>query len=308
MKQPSTFALPAARLAALIMAAAAAAAALHPAPAAAQSVVTAVNGNPITTFDVAEYGKILRLDRRPASPADALEAVVADRLRFDEAHHWGVDATDADLASALQKAAATLKMDTSAYSEAAAKAKIDITTIRNHFRAVGAWDTLVRARNRGVGATEEEIAAAVQKGGGFGVSDYRLQQIIFVLPANPPPALIEARMASAKALRNRFDGCANGLQLARSLPDVAVKEPMSRTSDSLNPVLRKTLAETSAGMLTSPERSTSGIEMLAVCDKSAGDTNTLHDQVQKNIVTDKLVSVSAQMYKDLRKTAVISKN
>ena len=296
------------RFAAAVLATAGAMAALGTGPAAAQAVVTAVNGDPITTFDVAEYAKILKLDRKPASAADALEAVVADRLRYDEARHWGVDASDSDLSTALQKAAATVKMDTQAYSEAAAKAKIDLSTIRYHLRAEGAWNNLVRARNKGVGATEEEIAAAIQKGGGAGISDYRLQPVIFVLPANPSPAVVEARMAAAKALRNRFDGCANGLQLARSLPDVAVKEPMSRTSDALSPSLRKMLADTSAGMLTIPERSVNGIEMLAVCEKSSGDSNTLHDQVQKNLVADKLVAVSAQMYKDLRKTAVVSKN
>ena len=140
------------------------------------------------------------------------------------------------------------------------------------------------------------------------MTNYRLQQIVFVVPANPSPAVLQARLDAAKALRNRFDGCNNGLQLARQLPDVAVKEPMSRTSDSFSPALRKVLSETQKGMLTVPDRTTNGIEMIAVCDKNDGDTNTLHDQVQKDIISQKLVGVSAQMYKDLRKTAVISKN
>ncbi len=277
--------------------------------ASAQAVVTAVNGDPITTFDVAEYAKILRLERKPSSQADALEAVVGDRLRYDEARHWGVDAADSDVTSALQKASAAVKMDTNTFSQAAAKAKIDLPTIRNHFRSAAAWDALVRARNKGVGATEEEVAAAIAKGGTDKVTNYRLQQVIFVLPVNPTPAEIESRMAEAKALRNRFDGCDTGLQLARSLPNVAVKEPMSRSSDALSPALRKVLSETQRGMLTIPDRSTNGVEMVAVCDKDdAKDDATLHEQVQKNLIAEKLVSVSAQMYKDLRKTAVISKN
>ncbi len=278
-------------------------------PATAQAVVTAVNGDPITTFDVAEYEKILRLERKPASQADALEAVVGDRLRYDEARHWGIDAADSDVTSALQKASAAVKMDTTAFSQAAAKAKIDLPTIRNHFRSSAAWDALVRARNKGVGVTEEEVAAAIAKGGTDKVTNYRLQQVIFVLPVNPAPAVIEGRMAEAKALRNRFDGCDTGLQLARSLPNVAVKEPMSRSSDALSPGLRKVLSETQRGMLTIPDRSTNGVEMVAVCDKDdAKDDATLHEQVQKNLIAEKLVGVSTQMYKDLRKTAVVSKN
>lgn len=278
-------------------------------PAAAQAVVTAVNGDPITSFDVAEYEKILRLEHKPASQADALEAVVADRLRYDEARHWGVDAADGDITAALQKVSASVKMDTQTFSQAAAKAKIDLETIRAHFRAMAAWENLVRARNKGVGVSEEEIAAAIAKGGTDKVTNYRLQQVIFVLPVNPTPAIVESRLAEAKALRNRFDGCDTGMQLARSLPNVAIKEPMSRSSDALSPGLRKVLAETQRGMLTVPERSTNGVEMVAVCDKDdAKDDTTLHEQIQKNLIAEKLVAVSAQMYKDLRKTAVISKN
>ncbi len=299
----------AARAAVVVLTAAGATATLASSPAAAQAVVTAVNGDPITTFDVSEYGKILRLERKPASQADALEAVVGDRLRYDEARHWGIDAADSDVTAALQKASAAVKMDTTTFSQAAAKAKIDLTTIRNHFRASAAWDALVRARNKGVGVSEEEIAAAIAKGGTDKVTNYRLQQVIFVLPVNPTPAIIESRLAEAKALRNRFDGCDTGLQLARSLPNVAIKEPMSRSSDALSPGLRKVLAETQRGMLTVPDRSSNGVEMVAVCDKDdAKDDATLHEQVQKNLIADKLVGVSAQMYKDLRKTAVISKN
>ncbi|WP_237476465.1 hypothetical protein [Lichenibacterium dinghuense] len=277
-------------------------------PASAQSVVTAVNGDPITSFDVAEYEKILRLERKPASSADALEAVVGDRLRYDEARHWGIDSSDSDLSQQLQKVAASVKMDVSTFTQASAKAKIDIDTIRAHLRSIAAWDNLVRARNKGVGATEEEINAAIAKGGSDKVTSYRLQQIVFVVPVNPSPAVLQARMDAAKALRNRFDGCGNGLQLARQLPDVAVKEPMTRNSDSFGPALRKVLAETQKGMLTMPDRTTNGIEMLAICDKNDGDSSTLHDQVQKDIIASKLAGVSAQMYKDLRKTAVVSKD
>ncbi len=298
----------AALLAGMTMLACAGSAAL-PVPASAQAVVTAVNGDPITTFDVDEYTKILRLERKPASRAQALEAVVEDRIKYDEARHWGIDGSDADIGTTLTKVATSVKMDSQSFSEAATKAKIDLDTIRNHLRAMAAWDNMVRARNKGIGATDEEINAEIAKGHVDTVTKYRLQQVIFVLPANPAPAVVESRIQQARALRNRFDGCDTGLQLARSLPDVAVKESMSRESDALSSAFRKVLAETPRGMLTPPERSVNGVEMVAVCDKNdASDSTTLHDRVQNALITSKLSSVSAKMYQDLRGTAVISKN
>ncbi|MGI4765023.1 MAG: hypothetical protein ACRYGP_08150, partial [Janthinobacterium lividum] len=226
MKLGTPSAARAARVAALLLCVVGTSSATGIGPAFAQAVVTAVNGDPVTTFDVSEYEKILRLEHKPASSADALEAVVADRLRYDEARHWGVDATDSDLSATLQRTAAALKMDVNSFTQASAKAKIDLDTVRSHLRASAAWDNLVRARNKGVGATEEEINAAIAKGGTDKVTSYRLQQIVFVVPASPSPAILQSRLDAAKALRNRFDGCNNGLQLARQLPDVAVKEPM----------------------------------------------------------------------------------
>ena len=280
-----------------------------PVPAAAQSVVTAVNGDPITTFDVDEYMKILRLEHKPSSRSDALEAVTADRLKYDEARHWGVDGSDSDIGTVLARVATSVKMDAQGFSEAAGKAKIDLDTVRNHLRAIAAWDNLVRARNKGLGVTEEEVTAEIAKGTVDKITNFRLQQVIFVLPANATPAMVESRIAQARALRNRFDGCDTGLQLARALPDVAIKESMSRTSDSLSAGLRKVIAETPRGMLTVPERTTNGVEMVAVCEKSdASDSSTLRERVQKDLIANKLVAESAKMYKDLRATAVIGKN
>ena len=84
---------------------------------------------------------------------------------------------------------------------------------------------------------------------------------------------------------------------------------MRRTSDSLSAGLKKLISETPRGMLTTPERTANGVEMVAVCEKSdASDATTLRERVQKDLITTKLVAESAKMYKDLRATAVIGKN
>ena len=110
----------------------------------------------------------------------------------------------------LARVATSVKMDAQGFSEAAGKAKIDLETVRNHLRAIAAWDNLVRARNKGLGVTEEEVTAEIAKGTVDKVTNFRLQQVIFVLPANATPASVESRIAQARALRNRFDGCDTG--------------------------------------------------------------------------------------------------
>ena len=276
----------------------------------AQAIVTAVNGDPITTFDIDEHAKILKLTRRPAGREAALEDVIADRLKFDEARKWGIDAADSDITAVLARLAAESKMQPQAWAEAAQRAHIDMDTVRYHLRALGAWDAFVRSRNKTLGVSDEEISAQLAKQGTAAkITDYDLRQVVFVVPVGASPAVIDARIKEAQALRNRFTDCESGLPLARALPDVAVKEPTNRASDTLSPELRNLLADTPKGRLTTPNRDASGIEMIAVCDKTEdSEPTTLRERVQKELLNDKLAVQAEDMYKTLRASAVVSKN
>lgn len=281
-----------------------------PAPVRAQAVVTAVNGSPITTFDVDEHVKILKLLHRPAGRAEALEDAIADRLKYDEARRWGIDASDTEVSATLAKLAAEAKLQTNALVDAATRARIDGETFKTHVRSLAAWSTYVRARNKTLGVSEEEVTAQLQKqSGGLHITDYVLRQVVFVVPAKASAADVENRIRAAQALRNRFQDCGTGLQLARGMSDVAVKETIRRASDVISPALQKVLSETPTGHLTQPARGPEGVEMIAVCDKSeAGDPTTLRERVQAQLLNDRLAAESVRMYKELRERAVVSKD
>ncbi len=275
----------------------------------AQAILTAVNGDPITTFDVDEHAKLLKLSHKSASRNEAIESVVEDRLKFDEARHWGIDASDSDITAELARVAGEAKMQPQAWVDAVQRAKIDSDRVRLHLRSQAAWDSFVRQRNKTLGVSDEEINAQLAKEGtNAKITDYDLRQIVFVLPANARAAAVEGRLKEAQSLRNRFQDCESGLPLARSLPDVAVKEPLHKASDSLTPALRTTLADTPRGRLTAPNRAAAGIEMVAVCNKTDdSDATTLRERIQKEILTNKLETESLSMYKKLRASAVVSK-
>ena len=54
-------------------------------------------------------------------------------------------------------------------------------------------------------------------------------------------AVIDAKRREADNLRNRFVSCNEGLKLARAVRDVAVREPITRSSADLSPQLRDLL-------------------------------------------------------------------
>ena len=92
--------------------------------------------------------------------------------------------------------------------------------------------------------------------------------------ADPVPgaARLAARRCSrrrkeAEALRARFKGCDEGMPLARTMRDVAVRDQVIRSSADLPPELRKVLDSVPLGQLTAPEVTRHGVEMFAICAK-----------------------------------------
>jgi hypothetical protein len=106
---------------------------------------------------------------------------------------------------------------------------------------------------------------AQAEGGEVGY-DYTLRPILFVAPRGDT-AFQEARREDAEALRARFTTCDSGLLFARSMRDVAVREPITKNSSNLVPALRQILDKTEVGHLTPPETTSQGIELFALCEK-----------------------------------------
>jgi hypothetical protein len=106
---------------------------------------------------------------------------------------------------------------------------------------------------------------AQAEGGEVGY-DYTLRPILLVVQRGDT-AFQEARRKDAEALRSRFTTCDSGLLFARSMRDVAIREPITKNSSDLVPALRQILDKTEVGHLTPPETTSRGIELFALCEK-----------------------------------------
>jgi peptidyl-prolyl cis-trans isomerase SurA len=279
-------------------------------PAAAQAIAATVNGDPITTIELDEQMKIRRVLKQPASREAALEDLVGDRIKLRQANRSGIDATEASLAQLLNQMAQRANTTSSALVDAFQKQKVNTDLLRSHLRALSAWNEYVKARNKSLSVSDNEVSAALSSNAslGKGLTEYQLQQIVFVIPAKSPPGVFEQKMREAQALRSRFSDCASGLPLARGLPDVAIKPPISKAASSLPEATRKAIEETGKGRLTPPDRSAAGIEMIAVCGTDEDiDQSSIRDSVQQRLLAERLIKEGDRLYKDLRATAVIDK-
>ena len=95
-----------------------------------------------------------------------------------------------------------------------------------------------------------------------------------------------------------------GLALARGLRDVAVREPISRSSSDMTPQLRELLGSMEVGKVTIPEITAQGLQVFALCDKktSTGDTPE-KKQVREEIFTKRFDAESAKYLEEIRRGA-----
>lgn len=276
----------------------------------AQSIAVTVNGDPITTTEVDEQMKYLRLIHEPTSRDDAIESLVGDRIKLRQANKYGIDASDASLTQTLSQIALKAKTNANALVQALQAAKLNTDLVRSHIRSLAAWNEYVRSRNKSLSVSEEDVSAAIAKDAKLqkGDTDYTLQQIVFVVPVGASPAVIEQRTREAQALRQRFQDCSSGLPLARALPDVAIKPPITKTAGSLSAATKTALEQTSKGRLTAPDRTAAGVEMIAVCGVTDdADKSSVRDTVQARLLTERLSTQADQLYKEVRALAVVEK-
>lgn len=270
------------------------------------SIKVIVDDAAITTMDISGRAKLLQVANRlspGAAQKAAVEELIEETLRLREAKRRGINIPDEMVNAAVADIAARSKLSPAQFSQALGQAGVPIATLKERLRAQMAWSRLVRARlQQTMRAEQDDLIAQMRRqekpASEVTAEDYVLQRVVFTLPAKPSSAQVDRRRREAEALRARFKGCAEGLELAKGLPEVAVLNVGRRLASEVPPALAEQVRDTPEGGLTKPEVTNIGVEMYAVCDRitvtgesaagAAGmDAEQLNEQGKE--VSDKLM-------------------
>lgn len=284
-----------------------------PSPAAAQQVAAFVNGSPITTYDIEQRSKFVQLStHKTPSRQEVLDSLIDESIKVQEALRYTMDAPAADVDRAIANMSSRTGMSPEQFAQALAAQGVGIQTIKARMRAEIAWNQLVRARFPATLSVEEkEVRDSVEKKGGEGDAvayDYRLRQILFIVPKGSPQSVIDGRMREAEALRGRFENCEDGISFARSLRDVAVRDPVRRSSADLPDNLRQVLNSTQVGKLTKPEINSQGVAVFALCEKRENTIDTPQKRAARTELFNSRFDAQSKRYLDeLRRSYMVEK-
>jgi peptidyl-prolyl cis-trans isomerase SurA len=281
-------------------------------PARAQQIVLLVNGKPITDLDIAHREKFLEMsNHKKPSRQEAINSLVDETLEMLEAARFSLEPTDADVQQAYDNVAENMGADAQKLTQILTNGGASADTLKHRLKAQIAWSALVRGRFKvSLEIADKDVEAELQlhqpqDNAQLGY-EYVVRPIVLIVPRGAPDAAYEARKRDADALRGRFVNCTDGIPFARGLAEVAVRDPINKSSADLLPALRTILDNVEVGHLTPPEQTAEGIQMFAVCSKKESKTDAPGLKEVRDKMFEKKFGAKANHYlADLRRQAMI---
>ncbi len=300
------------RAASLAMLVVAAHAVLPSTPAQAQ-IAALVNGEPITALDVQHRMRLIQISsRKQPTRQEALEELIDDKLKLSIAKRYTINITDREVDATFASIASRSGASPQQFEQMLSQAGLTGAAFKAKLRSDIAWQSIVRGKfQSSLQVGERDVVAALESKTADQKSEvsieYRLRPILFVVPRGSPQSAVEARLREAEGFRSRFQSCDEGLALARTLPDVAVRSQVIRLSVDIPAQQREVLNATAVGRLTPPDVTQQGIELFAICAKNeVRSTDTPQKrEARDQIVNERFQALSKRYLQELRRSAMI---
>lgn len=283
------------------------------APIAARAqVVVVANGSPITELDIQQRTKLVASGgQRAPSRKEVIQDLIDDRLKIAKAKTYGLDVSEQQVDQSFAAMAQRQGASTEQFTQFLARNGISPNAVKARIRAELTWTQLVRGRfSTSLNVTDADIANAMRS---QNASDaplagfiYTLYPVVIVVPHGTSEGVLAAKRREADNLRSRFTNCKDGLALARALRDVAVREPVARSSADLPKQLQDLLASMEVGRLTTPDVTAQGLQMFALCEKKQASTESpLKKELRDKLYSSRYEAESKKFLEEIRKSAMI---
>jgi peptidyl-prolyl cis-trans isomerase SurA len=283
-----------------------------PGAALAQQVAVIVNGSPITTYDIEQRSKFTALStHKTPSRQEVIEELIDEKLKVQSGARYKLEVSDSDVENAYASMSRRMRLTAEQLTSALAHAGIDAATLKSRIRADISWQQIVRGKfQSSLQVRDKDVFAKLagankddKKEVGY---EYQLRPVLFIVQPGSSEQVLDGRKREAEALRGRFENCESGLNFARALRDVAVRDQIVKSSADLAPALRKILDDVSVGKLTSPEVTPQGVQMFALCAKRENKVDSAATkEVRDEMFAEQFQAKSKRYLEELRRGSMI---
>jgi peptidyl-prolyl cis-trans isomerase SurA len=207
----------------------------------------------------------------PQFKKDALEELIDERLKLQEAKRLGVDVSDSEITAVLKGLADRNKMTMEQFQQHLKSSGVDISTMRERLRAQFAWRDVVRRRfGATVSITQRDVdrmISATANEAGEDTVELEVQKITLLVPARLDQGAMTRRYAEADGLRRKFAGCSTMAGLTQGTGDARHDDLKFIKPSTIPEPTRSLLLSAKDGDMLPPTTAAAGIEVYAVCGR-----------------------------------------
>ncbi len=274
------------------------------------SIPVVVNDVPITSYDITQRIRLNTLAGGKRDRKSVIEELIDETLEGIEAARHHVVISDAQVEAAYAQVARQVKLTPATLNKALSGQGIAPDTLKKRLRAQMIWQQLVQGRASAQSTVNNKDINAEILGQGdpakMTLTEYTLQQIVFVVPSGASAAAYTQRRREAEAFRIRFAGCDKSLEQAKVLRGVVVKDIGRRDSSELSGPQGDLIKKTPAGKTAPPDQIDGGIELIAVCStRDVQSSAAARAEVANSLFLKQAADLGKDYLKELRDKAII---
>jgi peptidyl-prolyl cis-trans isomerase SurA len=245
----------------------------------------------------------------PKFRKEAQEELIEERLKLQEAKRQGVEISDEEVKRIIKDLAERNKMTVDQFVQNIKGSGVDVSTLRERFRAQYAWREVVRKRGQMLISINqrdiEQMITASARDAGEDTVELQVQKITLPAPAKDQNAMAR-RYAEAEALRTRYGGCATLPALAREAGDARHEDLKYIKPSSLPEPTRSLLLSAKDGDMLPAATAAQGIEVYAVCGRRPIKVDEKEREKAEGELAQKEFEIVGKRYlRDLRQDAHI---
>jgi peptidyl-prolyl cis-trans isomerase SurA len=206
----------------------------------------------------------------PTLKKGALDELIDERLKLQEAKRLNVIASDDDVGKIVRNLAEKNKMNEAQFGEHLKGMGADLDSMRARFRAMLSWNDVIRRRYGGqIAITERDVDRVVSQGpAAQDQFELQVQRITLTIAEKVNQKQVAGRLAEAEAIRAKFDGCRSLSTMASAVPNSKLDDLGQRKPASLTEPTRSLLLAAKDGEMVPPTVGPGGVELYAVCGRT----------------------------------------
>ncbi len=244
---------------------------------------------------------------RPQARKHALDELIEERLKLQEAKRLSVVASKEDVDRIISSMAERNKMTPKEFADHVAKMGANIVQMRERIKASLSWADVIRRRFGHeisiAGRDVDRLAATLP-----GEDDIELQlhRILLPLPVKIDQKQVAERLSQAERLRARFTDCKGTAELAASVAGARFDNLGGRKPASIPEPTRSLLMSAGDNEMVPATVGEGGIELWAVCGRKTVKAEVQKRETAENDLRQKEFEILSQKHlKDLRQDAHI---